>query len=178
MREQYNEEELKRIILWIEDAPDFGAQYDALTNRPFTRRSENVDEWTMIATLQRTQERIAELEARAEVQNVQFYPNYNSWTSLTITYQEIIDRDTYINDQLRLWRQSSPANNYKSYLFRTLWLRNQSSIRNIFVKLLLEHKITLDDFKDLVDSRDIEVNLVGICGWDAATLTANQNYFI
>lgn len=173
MREQYDEEKLKSIILWVSEAPDFGAQYDELLNRPYVRGSEVVNELGAMETLVRAQERVRELSRQDGIENVQLSPNYD-W-GISIIYRRVVSRDEYIDTAMRAWRQSSPANNYKGYLFRTLWLRNQSSIRNIYVKLLLEHKITLEDFKDLVDSKDAEINLVGLLN---NPQEENQNYFI
>lgn len=173
MREQYDEEKLKSIILGVGEAPDFGAQYDSLIDRPFVRHSELINEIGVMETLVRAQERVRELSTQPDIINIDMYPQYG-W-GLTIQYHQVIGRDEYINNQMRAWRQTSPAHNYKSYLHRTLWLRNLSSIRNIYIKLLLEHKITLNDFADLVDTKDAEVDLVGLCSEEPPQ---NQNFFI
>lgn len=174
MVERFNEEELKRIILWMSEAPDFGIQYDNLPQRPFKRYSEVVDEHEVERSLSVAQQRIRQLR-EAWADNVRISPNYSSWTSVAISYHLAVPREEYINEQLRIWRQSSNQHNYKEYLFRSLGLRNASSIRNIYIKLLLEHKIDTEDFKDLVQSRDVEVNLIGLCWGQVGNL---QNYFI
>lgn len=89
-------------------------------------------------------------------------PTYSG--GIRLIYHIPQTRNQYIEEKLRARRQASPQNNYKHYLFTALNLRNQSSIRNIYVKLLLEHKITTQDFADLVQARDNEINLVDLCG--------------
>lgn len=171
MAEQYNEDVLKNIILWVGDAPNFGAEYDNDETPTYQRISETFNEWQVIDTLRVAQRRVAELMSTAH--DIVLSHNYDWW--ITIIYRRPTTRDEYIDMRMRAWRQQSPNNNYKSYLFRVLWLRNQSSIRNIYVKLLLEHKISLEDFKDLVDSRDVDINLIELCQWE---LTYTQGYFI
>lgn len=175
MRERYDEEELKRIILWVGDAPDFGAQYDSLPQRPYNRLSEVIDEWWVLMTLTRAMERTTELALDERVGNISIGNSYGNWNAILINYTREKSREEYISEKLRERRQQSTQGNYKWYLFRVLWLRNQSSIRNIYVKLLLEHKISEEDFADLVQARDVEVDLMTLCWWQPQE---RQNYFI
>lgn len=171
MAEQYNEDILKSIILWVGDAPNFGAEYDNNESPTYQRISETFNEWQVIDTLRVAQSRVAELMPNAR--DIVLSHNYDWW--ITIIYHRPTTRDEYIDMRMRTWRQQSLNNNYKNYLFRTLWLKHQSSIRNIYIKLLLEHKISLEDFKDLVDRRDAEVNLIEVCQWEPTYI---QGYFI
>ena len=166
----YSEEELKRIILGVGNAPDFWSEYDSLTNIPFVRQVEEFEEPTVGATLTRANERVQEL-SQSWIE-VCMNPTYSN--GIRLIYHIPQTRNQYIEEKLRARRQASPQNNYKHYLFTALNLRNQSSIRNIYVKLLLEHKITTQDFADLVQARDNEINLVDLCGWNHS----GQNYFI
>jgi hypothetical protein len=100
-------------------------------------------------------------------------PTYTS--SIRLIYYRPQTREEYINEKLSQWRWRSSANNYKHYLFTTLWLRYESTIRAIYVKLLLEHKITIEDFADLVQTKDTEIDLVRLCDW---VQTRNNTYFI
>ena len=176
MMETYSEEELKRIILWIGNAPDFWEEYDRLIERPTTRQSEIIDEMRVDLTLMRAQERVNELRWDNRIHNIEIGNYYGVGHWMMLTYNQEVSREQYINDKLRARRQCSPQNNYKEYLFRTLRLRNQSSIRNVYVKLLLEHKISLEDFANLVQARDVDVDLVSACGGDTAR--TESNYFI
>lgn len=164
----YREQELKRIILWVWNAPDFGAEYDALTTVPLIRQTEEIEDIDVARTLSRANDRVQELIR--QWYDVNMNPTYSN--GIRLTYYIRQSRAQYIDEKMRLRRQNSPQNNYKHYLFTSLGLRNQSSIRNIYIKLLLEHKISTQDFADLVQSRDCEINLLDLCG-DSET-----NYFI
>lgn len=171
MREQYNEEELKRIILGTWEAPDFGAEYDSLTTIPSNRIVEDIDERDIPSTLHRAYTRAEEL--RQQWIQVSVSPTYSN--SIRLIYAIPQTREEYIRSKMNSWRSQSSSASYKHYLFTSLGLRNESSIRNIFVKLLLEHKISTQDFADLVQAKDVEVDLVELCGWDQRNW---QNYFI
>ena len=169
--QQYSEEELKRLILGGGDTPDFWEEYDNLTTIPSIRHVEEINEWNAGDTLIRAYERVQVLN-QLWIMWVEMSPTYTG--SIRLIYRTPQTREEYINDKIRQWRNLSSRASYKHYLFSTLWLRNESSIRNIFVKLLLEHKISLEDFADLVQAKDIEVDLVSLCGWQQT----GQNYFI
>ena len=161
MQGTYDENELKRIILWNWTAPDFWAEYDSLESPPMIRNIEEINEGDIAHTLVRASQRVSEF--RRLWFRTEMSPTYTS--SIRLIYYRPQTREEYINEKLSQWRTRSSSANYKHYLFTTLWLRYESSIRAIYVKLLLEHKITLEDFADLVQAKDMDVDLLGLCGW-------------
>lgn len=52
----------------------------------------------------------------------------------------------------------SPQYNICEFLAKTLWI-NRSQIRYIYIKLLLEEKITIEDFVNLCSSRNYDIDL-------------------
>lgn len=161
MQGTYDENELKRIILWNWTAPDFWAEYDLLETIPTVRNVEEINEWVVGDTLVRASLRTQELSSQWFM--VDMGATYSG--TIRLVYHRPQTREEYINEKLSQWRNRSSSANYKHYLFTTLWLRYESSIRAIYVKLLLEHKITLEDFADLVQAKDMDVDLLGLCGW-------------
>lgn len=171
MQGTYDEEELKRIILGAWAAPDFRTEYNSLESPPMIRNVEEINEGDIAHTLVRASQRVSEL--RRVWFRTEMSPTYTS--SIRLIYYRPQTIEEYVNEKMSQWRWRSSSANYKHYLFTTLWLRHESTIRAIYVKLLLEHKITLEDFTDLVQAKDMDIDLVGLCGW---AQIKNNTYFI
>lgn len=171
MQGTYDEEELKRIILGAWAAPDFRIEYNSLESPPMIRNVEEINEGDIAHTLVRASQRVSEL--RRLWFRTEMSPTYTS--SIRLIYYRPQTIEEYVNEKMSQWRWRSSSANYKHYLFTTLWLRHESTIRDIYVKLLLEHKITLEDFTDLVQAKDMDIDLIGLCGW---TQLRDSTYFI
>lgn len=90
--------------------------------------------------------------------------------NIILTYKELKTREDYIRCRANTIRNEirlSPTGSYKQYLANELlwvWPNLPSLVRNIYVKLLIEWKITEEEFVLLCRSRDAEVNLLD-CYW-------------
>lgn len=167
-------EKLKEIISQKEYNPtpddiyQMGVDYDYLIkNEPLNWKVANlktfyeypfqwkndIEEW-----INEWKKRVLELEGKDNI--LKPYRDIY-WRKVVVCWYERIPFEHYKNKRLsaiRNLRESNVNNNPTIFLAKELNL-NPSQIRYIYIKLLLENKITIEDFKLLCGSKNTDIDL-------------------
>lgn len=101
-----------------------------------------------------------------------------TWKNIEIRWYQVIPFEHFLKgtvSDIRNNRANRKEFNYKLLISEELWI-NPSQIRNIYIKLLLEDKIDIEDFKLLCSSTDSDIDLYNLTTkWTELTTETNTN---
>ena len=101
---------------------------------------------------------LKQLNDREDIKNAKITMWYRAFAILChklVWFKEFYDKRI---SAIKFSKSHDPKYNIKDWIAKELWI-NSSQVRNVFIKLLLEDKISLEDFKQLCSARDTEIHL-------------------